>query len=86
MQNFNLYERCIHNEKYVYNLHSLERTRLHFWETNEGDNKFKVKFARDNSSKTKSCLDNIPWLVSIMYFFIISSTLHNIAQKNSSVI
>ena len=54
MQNFNLYE--MHpNEKYVSNLHSLERTWLHFWETNEGDNKFKVKFARDNLSKSESC-------------------------------
>ena len=58
--------RCIYNEKYVYNLYSLERTWLHFWKTNEGDNKFKVKFARDNSLKTESCLDDIPWLVLIM--------------------
>ena len=74
--------RCINNEKYENNLHSLERTWLHFWETNEkGDNKFKVKFARDNSSKTESCLDNIHWLVSIIWFLIISSTLHNISKK-----
>ena len=82
MQNFNLYESCIYNEKYLNNLRSLERTWLHFWETNEkGDNKFKVKFARDNSLKTESCLDNIHWLVSIIWFLIISSTLHNISKK-----